>query len=142
MRYTGKVKWYNYEKGFGFVTTEIDSEVTDVFIHFSEIKEGGYVKLEEGDTIRFDVVDGRHGYTAKEITISNVMVKDISIPEKFRVRDTVSKVIHHLVRCTDTVGAEVYAVILTDNDGGIKDADLFKADEVRKLIKNRVWLKV
>lgn len=63
---TGTVKWFNGEKGFGFITTE---EGNDVFAHFSQINKEGFKTLEEGQKVSFDVVDGAKGPQAENITI-------------------------------------------------------------------------
>ena len=55
---TGKVKWFNSEKGFGFIECETG---TDVFVHFSAIEMDGYKTLEEGAEVEFDVVEGAKG---------------------------------------------------------------------------------
>ena len=60
----GKVKWFNSEKGFGFIETE---EGTDVFVHFSAIVMDGYKTLEEGAQVEFDVVDGAKGPQATDV---------------------------------------------------------------------------
>lgn len=62
----GTVKWFNAEKGFGFITTE---EGTDVFAHFSQIQKEGFKTLEEGQSVRFDVVDSEKGLQAEKIEI-------------------------------------------------------------------------
>lgn len=62
---TGKVKWFNAEKGYGFIESE---EGTDVFVHFSAINMEGYKVLEEGATVQFDVVDGAKGPQATNVT--------------------------------------------------------------------------
>lgn len=62
---TGKVKWFNAEKGYGFIESE---EGTDVFVHFSAINMDGYKVLEEGATVHFDVVDGAKGPQATNVT--------------------------------------------------------------------------
>lgn len=62
----GKVKWFNAEKGFGFITTE---EGNDVFAHFSQIQVDGYKTLEEGQDVSFDVVDGEKGQQASNIVV-------------------------------------------------------------------------
>ncbi len=61
----GKVKWFNAEKGFGFIETE---EGTDVFVHFSAITMDGYKTLEEGAEVEFEVVEGAKGPQAANVT--------------------------------------------------------------------------
>ncbi|SDK73041.1 cold-shock protein [Natronincola ferrireducens] len=63
---TGTVKWFNAEKGFGFITGE---DGKDVFAHFSQINSGGYKTLDEGQKVSFDVVQGPKGPQAENITI-------------------------------------------------------------------------
>lgn len=60
----GKVKWFNAEKGFGFIET---SEGNDVFVHFSAIQEEGFKTLEEGQGVKFDVVEGNRGLQAANV---------------------------------------------------------------------------
>lgn len=62
----GTVKWFNAEKGFGFITGE---DGKDVFAHFSQIKTDGYKTLEEGQKVSYDVVKGPKGPQAENITI-------------------------------------------------------------------------
>lgn len=54
----GTVKWFNAEKGYGFISQE-DGE--DLFVHFSEIKMDGYKTLDEGVRVSFDVTEGQNG---------------------------------------------------------------------------------
>ncbi len=61
----GTVKWFNSEKGFGFIQTE---EGTDVFVHFSQINKEGFKTLEEGEAVTFNVVEGAKGPQAEEVT--------------------------------------------------------------------------
>ncbi|MCT4620270.1 MAG: cold-shock protein [Marinisporobacter sp.] len=63
---TGTVKWFNSEKGYGFITTE---EGNDVFAHFSQINKEGFKTLEEGQNVSFDVVEGAKGPQAENITV-------------------------------------------------------------------------
>ena len=61
---TGKVKWFNPEKGFGFITGD---DGNDVFVHFSAINADGYKSLDEGQSVQFDVVDGDRGPQATNV---------------------------------------------------------------------------
>lgn len=61
----GKVKWFNAEKGFGFIERE---NAKDVFVHFSAINMDGYKTLEEGTEVNFDIVDGQKGDQAANVT--------------------------------------------------------------------------
>ncbi len=60
----GKVKWFNPEKGFGFITT---GEGKDVFVHFSAIKSEGFKTLNEGQDVTFDVTEGNRGPQAENV---------------------------------------------------------------------------
>ena len=62
----GTVKWFNGEKGFGFITGE---DGNDVFAHFSQINSEGYKSLEEGQKVSYDVVKGPKGPQAENITV-------------------------------------------------------------------------
>ncbi len=61
---SGTVKWFNGSKGFGFITQD---DGTDVFAHYSAIKDEGYKTLAEGDLVSFDVVEGDKGLKASNI---------------------------------------------------------------------------
>jgi len=61
---TGTVKWFNSDKGYGFISTE---EGKDVFVHFSAIQTDGYKSLEEGSKVEFDVVNSDRGETAANV---------------------------------------------------------------------------
>ena len=65
MRVTGKVKWFNESKGFGFITPSDGS--ADVFAHFSAIQGSGFKSLTEGQRVSFDVVTGPKGLQAANI---------------------------------------------------------------------------
>lgn len=60
----GKVKWFNAEKGFGFIES---SEGGDVFVHFSAIQGEGFKTLNEGQDVEFDVVEGNRGPQAANV---------------------------------------------------------------------------
>ncbi|MFQ3543086.1 cold-shock protein [Halobacillus rhizosphaerae] len=62
---TGTVKWFNAEKGFGFI--EVEGE-DDVFVHFSAINEEGFKALEEGQSVEFEVTEGNRGPQAANVT--------------------------------------------------------------------------
>ncbi|HJG95542.1 MAG TPA: cold-shock protein [Romboutsia timonensis] len=62
----GIVKWFNNEKGFGFISVEGGD---DVFAHFSAINVDGFKTLEEGQKVSFDIVEGARGPQAANITI-------------------------------------------------------------------------
>lgn len=61
----GNVKWFNAEKGFGFIQVE---EGNDVFVHFSAIEGEGFKSLDEGQEVEFTVVDGARGPQAEKVT--------------------------------------------------------------------------
>ncbi|MCI5774717.1 MAG: cold-shock protein [Erysipelotrichaceae bacterium] len=61
---TGKVKWFNAEKGYGFIT---DENGQDVFVHFSAIQIDGFKTLDEGQQVSFDVVNGDRGPQATNV---------------------------------------------------------------------------
>lgn len=62
---TGTVKWFNAEKGFGFIERE---DGDDVFVHFSAIQGDGFKTLEEGQAVTFDVEEGNRGPQAANVT--------------------------------------------------------------------------
>lgn len=63
---TGTVKWFNADKGFGFITSD---DGNDVFAHYSQIQKDGFKTLEEGQAVEFEVVDGAKGPQAENITV-------------------------------------------------------------------------
>ena len=65
MRITGKVKWFNNAKGYGFIEREGGN---DVFVHFSAIQGSGFRTLEEGQQVEFEIVDGPTGPQAGNVT--------------------------------------------------------------------------
>ena len=61
---TGKVKWFNAEKGYGFITGE---DGKDVFVHFSAIQGEGFKSLDEGQAVTYDLVEGPKGMQAANV---------------------------------------------------------------------------
>lgn len=61
---TGTVKWFNSEKGFGFIEVEGGD---DVFVHFSAIQEEGFKTLDEGQQVEFEIVEGQRGPQAENV---------------------------------------------------------------------------
>ncbi|HKH48561.1 MAG TPA: cold shock domain-containing protein [Thermoanaerobaculia bacterium] len=66
MRVQGTVKWFNGEKGFGFITREDGGK--DCFVHHSAIQGDGFKNLAEGERVEFDVVQGQKGPAAENVT--------------------------------------------------------------------------
>lgn len=66
-RTTGTVKWFNAEKGYGFIT---QNSGEDLFVHYSEIQGAGYRSLEEGAKVEFEVTEGRKGLQASQVTMA------------------------------------------------------------------------
>ncbi|MCL2499040.1 MAG: cold-shock protein [Defluviitaleaceae bacterium] len=62
---TGQVKWFNAEKGYGFISIQGED---DVFVHFSAIQTDGFKTLEEGQEVQFEVVQGAKGPQASNVT--------------------------------------------------------------------------
>ena len=62
----GTVKWFNADKGFGFISRENGA---DVFVHFSAIQSGGYRSLQEGQVVEFTVTKGAKGWQAENVKV-------------------------------------------------------------------------
>jgi cold shock protein len=67
-RVQGTVKWFNGDKGYGFITQEGGP---DLFVHYSEIQSSGYRSLEEGQKVEFEITDGKKGKQASAVTVVN-----------------------------------------------------------------------
>ena len=66
-RMNGTVKWFNNQKGYGFIS---DAEGNDVFVHYSGLAMDGFKTLEEGAAVEFDVIDGAKGPQATNVTVA------------------------------------------------------------------------
>jgi CspA family cold shock protein len=64
---SGTVKWFNAEKGYGFIAP--DGGGNDVFVHFSAIQSGGYRSLEEGQKVEFEITQGQKGDAADNVRL-------------------------------------------------------------------------
>jgi CspA family cold shock protein len=64
----GTVKWFNAEKGYGFIT--VDEENSDVFVHWSAIQMDGYRSLDEGQRVEFEIGQGQKGPQAEEVRVA------------------------------------------------------------------------
>ena len=62
----GRVKWFNEQKGFGFISKD---DGNDVFVHFSAIKRDGFKSLDEGDEVEFEVSQGPKGLQATDVVV-------------------------------------------------------------------------
>lgn len=65
---TGTVKWFNAEKGYGFIAP--DSGGDDVFVHFSAIQSDGYRSLDEGQKVEFEIMQGQKGDAAADVRVT------------------------------------------------------------------------
>ena len=65
-RTQGTVKWFNAEKGFGFISQENGD---DLFVHFSEIQSTGFRSLDEGARVEFEITKGKKGFQASSVTL-------------------------------------------------------------------------
>lgn len=65
-RVQGTVKWFNSDKGYGFITQE---DGPDLFVHYSEIQGNGYRSLNDGDRVEFEITDGKKGKQASAVSV-------------------------------------------------------------------------
>jgi len=66
----GTVKWFNNQKGYGFIC---DEQGNDVFVHYSSINCDGFKTLEEGQTVTYDVIESNRGQQASKVTVVNTI---------------------------------------------------------------------
>ena len=64
----GTVKWFNSQKGYGFIS---DEQGNDIFVHFSGLAMDGYKTLEDGQSVSFEVAEGARGLQAVNVTVNN-----------------------------------------------------------------------
>ena len=65
---TGKVKWFNAEKGYGFITSD---EGKDIFVHYSAIQADGFRSLEDGQKVSFEIVESDRGQQAANVVVTD-----------------------------------------------------------------------
>ena len=65
---TGKVKWFNAEKGYGFITSD---EGKDIYVHYSAIQADGFRSLEEGQKVSFEIVESDRGQQAANVVVTD-----------------------------------------------------------------------
>ena len=65
MAETGKIKWFNENKGYGFIFQESDGK--DIFVHYSDIDGNGFKTLSEGEAVEYELIEGPKGYHAKNV---------------------------------------------------------------------------
>ena len=65
---TGKVKWFNAEKGYGFITSD---EGKDIFVHYSAIQADGFRSLEEGQKVSFEIVESDRGHQSANVVVTD-----------------------------------------------------------------------
>jgi len=73
----GKVKWFNAEKGYGFIAREGDP---DIFVHFSAIQQDGYKSLREGEEVEFELVESERGPQAQHVVRLSTRADDVAQP--------------------------------------------------------------
>lgn len=76
--FKGTVKWFNNQKGYGFLTME---DGTDIFVHYSGINKEGFKSLAEGQTVEFEITDGEKGKQAINVTVVETVAEDKEITE-------------------------------------------------------------
>lgn len=73
--HTGTVKFFNNAKGYGFIIVDGDTD-KEVFVHFSAIKQDGYKSLNEGDKVKFEIVEEERGEKAVEVEVTEAAISE------------------------------------------------------------------
>lgn len=81
---TGKVKWFNFRKGYGFITESSDNGSGDIFVHFSGIagEEDKFKTLHQDDEVEFDIMDGEKGKEARNVVVTKPAPRKKKIHKK------------------------------------------------------------
>lgn len=82
----GTVKWFNAQKGYGFITDEAGN---DVFVHYSGLNMDGFKSLEEGQTVKFDVIDTEKGKQAVNVTVTDTQADKKDLMNSEILADTI-----------------------------------------------------
>ena len=116
---SGTVKWFDTEKGFGFLAAEDGDEV---FVHASALEPG--VTLRPGSRVEFGVIDGRKGKQALSVTV----VDAVSVTKaRRRLAEEMSPVVEDLIKLLDSVGGQLRAGRYPDDAKAAKTARLLRA---------------
>ena len=118
---TGKVKWYDTEKGFGFLTSD-DGE--DVFVHGNSLP-GGTTSLKGGTRVEFGVVDGKKGKTALSLKVLEPTASVVKAKRK--PAEEMSIIVETLIKLLDDVGNDLRRGRYPNDAKGAKVATVLRA---------------
>ena len=122
MAETGKIKWFNENKGYGFISQDTDGK--DVFVHYSDIEGDGFRTLSEGEKVEYELADGPKGPHA---TIDQCIVQPVSHPfvqapessNKRRVDELLDDETYTIVSAAEVVDSNDTRVIQCREDTGL-----------------------
>lgn len=117
---SGKVKWFDAERGFGFIASEDGSEV---FLHASALPEGAVVK--PGAKVEFSVADGRRGPQALQVTLADPLPSVAKAARK--PAEDMAVIVEDLIKVLDRVGNDLRRGRYPDRTAGKKYAALLRA---------------